>query len=419
MTRRLPDAPSRLAAGARAVRARRHRHPLSALLAALVSPWFLLLTAFVGVNQWLYVAAAPARRRCSQRASSACEPPPTRPPVPTPVPPLCLRLPPYGPIGRLGRWTATHFKTVALDLGAHRPRARRPRAQGRARPVGRRLGGHRLGVGQGPRDRRPRVRRAVLVGADGRRALRRQDRHATRQFKAVVADAQQILAADPRVTDVVAAAARASRSPATATPPSCRPAPAQSSNEMVRAADDLKARLAELPADGVQVSLTGASGMWSDFNEANKTAMMKSELISWPVTLGILLLAFGSLVAAGLPLMLTILGLVASAGSLYLGTQLLDISIWAMNFALMFALALGIDYALFIVYRFRGAFFGSRLSSRGRRGRDDGHRRQGRPVLRPDRADLAERGDARARRPRSARWRSGSCSRSSSSSRPR
>ena len=34
----------------------------------------------------------------------------------------------------------------------------------------------------------------------------------------------------------------------------------------------------------------------------------------------------------------------------------LDISIWAMNFALMFALALGIDYALFIVLRFRAAF---------------------------------------------------------------
>jgi hypothetical protein len=29
---------------------------LSAALAAAVSPWFLLLTAFVGVNQWLYVA---------------------------------------------------------------------------------------------------------------------------------------------------------------------------------------------------------------------------------------------------------------------------------------------------------------------------------------------------------------------------
>jgi hypothetical protein len=35
---------------------------LSAVLAALVSPWFLLLTAFVGVNQWLYVllGACPA-----------------------------------------------------------------------------------------------------------------------------------------------------------------------------------------------------------------------------------------------------------------------------------------------------------------------------------------------------------------------
>ncbi len=104
--------------------------------------------------------------------------------------------------------------------------------------------------------------------------------------------------------------------------------------------------------------------MWSDFNEANKSAMLKSEIISWPVTLTILLLAFGSLVAAGLPLLLTILGLMASAGSLFLITHLFDVSIWSMNFALMFALALGIDYALFIVARFRGAHFGSALTTR-------------------------------------------------------
>jgi RND superfamily putative drug exporter len=126
-------------------------------------------------------------------------------------------------------------------------------------------------------------------------------------------------------------------------------------NQMVRAADDLKGELNSLDTAGVDISLTGASGMWSDFNQANKEAMLKSELISWPVTLLILVLAFGSLVAAGLPLMLTILGLVAAAGTLFLGAQFTDISIWAMNFALMFALALGIDYALFIVYRFRGA----------------------------------------------------------------
>ena len=48
---------------------------LSAALAVLVSPWFLLLTAFVGVNQWLYVAvgACPAsivlRRACHLRSA--------------------------------------------------------------------------------------------------------------------------------------------------------------------------------------------------------------------------------------------------------------------------------------------------------------------------------------------------------------
>ena len=123
---------------------------------------------------------------------------------------------------------------------------------------------------------------------------------------------------------------------------------------------------------------------------------MKSELISWPVTLAILLLAFGSLVAAGLPLMLTILGLVASAGSLYLGTQVLDISIWAMNFALMFALALGIDYALFIVYRFRGALFGSHKPVEDAVG--ETMDTAGKAVLfsGADGADLAARRDARA-----------------------
>ena len=152
-------------------------------------------------------------------------------------------------------------------------------------------------------------------------------------------------------------------------------------NEMVRAADDLKDPLGGRRHRHVKVNLTGASAMWSDFNEANRTAMLKSELISWPVTLAILVLAFGSLVAAGLPLMLTILGLVAAARDALPRHPLLDISIWAMNFALMFALALGIDYALFVVMRFRGALFGSRAAAAEARG-DDGHGGQGRALLR-------------------------------------
>ena len=136
---------------------------------------------------------------------------------------------------------------------------------------------------------------------------------------------------------------------------------ARDSNAMVRAADQLKGPLAGLGRGGVQVHLTGASGMWSDFNAANKSAMLRSEVISWPVTLAIMLARLrlprrrGPAADAdhGRPGRGRRLALPEHQGA--------AVSIWAMNFALMFALALGIDYALFVVHRFRGAFFGSRL----------------------------------------------------------
>lgn len=131
-----------------------------------------------------------------------------------------------------------------------------------------------------------------------------------------------------------------------------------STDDMVRAADDLTGPLQDLSTGSVDVHPTGASQLWADFNHANLDAMLKSEMVSWPVTLAILVLAFGALVAAGLPLLLTLAGLVASAGSLVLLNQLFPVSIWAMNFAMMFALALGIDYALFLVVRYRAARMG-------------------------------------------------------------
>jgi RND superfamily putative drug exporter len=181
-------------------------------------------------------------------------------------------------------------------------------------------------------------------------------------FKTVLAKVESTLRADHAVKSVVAPVPGISISKDGHTA-IVQAGAALSSNGMVKAADQIKGPLAKLSTAGVQVHLTGASGMWSDFNAANRSAMLKSEVISWPVTLGILLLAFGSLVAAGLPLMLTMVGLMSAAGLLYLGTKVMPISIWAMNFALMFALALGIDYAMFIVHRFRGALFGHKLSA--------------------------------------------------------
>jgi len=178
-------------------------------------------------------------------------------------------------------------------------------------------------------------------------------------FRSTVGKAEAILRSDSRISTVVSPRPGVSISRDGHTALIVAGAK-QDPTAMVAAADSLKGKLHKLATSQVSVSLTGASGMWSDFNAANRTAMMKSELYSWPVTLAILVLAFGSLVAAGLPLLLTMLGLLASAGLLALLTHGFEISIWAMNFALMFALALGIDYALFVVHRFRGAYFGSK-----------------------------------------------------------
>ena len=70
----------------------------------------------------------------------------------------------------------------------------------------------------------------------------------------------------------------------------------------------LRARLEAAAGPGIEVSLTGSAALWSEFNEENKAAMLRSEVLSWPVTLAVLALAFGSLAAAGIPLVLAILG---------------------------------------------------------------------------------------------------------------
>ncbi len=264
-----------------------------------------------------------------------------------------------GPIGRLGRWTATHVRAtavvwlvVALGLGALAPRAEQALS----------------GAGW------------EATGSESVRARELiQQQFAGNSSAALVAvvHSDESTAGDPgfrRAIARVEGALRGHDAVASVTPPQpslsvsrdghtalVQAGAAKDTNEMVDAASDLKEDLARLGGDGIEVNLTGASGMWSDFNEANKEAMLKSEVLSWPVTMAILIVAFGALVAAGLPLMLTITALVASAGLLFVGTGIADISIWSMNFALMFSLALGIDYALFILMRFRAALLGQGL----------------------------------------------------------
>ena len=268
--------------------------------------------------------------------------------------------PVVGPIGRLGRFTATHTRSVvlawvaiAVAFGFFAPRVETAlsgagwQANGSESVQARGVIQHHF-AGQSSTALMVVVHSARLTASDP-------------AFAAVVASAERILRSDPAITSALPPRAGVSLSHDGHTAIVMGGA-ARNPTQMVAAADRLKGKLHAAGSADVSVNATGASAMWSDFNTANRTAMMRSELFSWPVTLAILVLAFGSLVAAGLPLMLTITGLVASAGVLALAAQVADVSIWAMNFALMFALALGIDYALFIVARYRAALFGSHLS---------------------------------------------------------
>ena len=282
--------------------------------------------------------------------------------APRPAAPALEHPDAVGPIGRLGRWTADHVRLVAISwivvafaLGVFAPKVETAlsgagwQANGSESVQARQLiQTNFAGLSSSAL--------MVVVHSQGQTV-------SAPGFRRTVARVETILRSNDQVASVQPPRAGSSISQDGHTAVVMAGAKGDPT-AMVAAADTLKSKLKAAGAADVTVSLTGASGMWSDFNTANRKAMMKSELISWPVTLAILVLAFGSLAAAGLPLLLTILGLVASAGLLTLLTHGFEISIWAMNFALMFALALGIDYALFVVNRFRGAFFGSKLDAR-------------------------------------------------------
>jgi putative drug exporter of the RND superfamily len=267
-----------------------------------------------------------------------------------------------GPIGRLGRWTADHVRAVAIGwavvavaLAVFAPKVETALS-----------GAGWQANGSESVQARALVQKnfAGLSSSALTVVLNSPSLTVTSpEYRATITRVSRVLSSDRRIASVAAPAPGASIS-ADGHTAIVTGGAAGDPTAMVAAAEHLKSKLRQAGTPAVQVSLTGASGMWSDFNTANRNAMMRSELFSWPVTLAILVLAFGSLVAAGLPLMLTIIGLISSAGLLALLTHGFEISIWAMNFALMFALALGIDYALFVVNRFRGAYFGSRLPAR-------------------------------------------------------
>ena len=108
----------------------------------------------------------------------------------------------------------------------------------------------------------------------------------------------------------------------------------------------------ELPA-GTVANATGEWAMWEDFNKENEKALHKAELLSGLPTLILLFIAFGSAIAAGVPLILAIAGIAVGFAVINLASAITPLSVWSMNFSMMIGLAVGIDYSLFIVSRYR------------------------------------------------------------------
>ena len=109
-------------------------------------------------------------------------------------------------------------------------------------------------------------------------------------------------------------------------------------------------RLNEIAAEGEKAGLNvSLGGNAVKAKQASKAA----ELIGLAVAAVALVITFGSLLAAGLPLLTAVLGVMAAIFSITIATQFWDIASTASTLALMLGLAVAIDYALFIVSRFR------------------------------------------------------------------
>jgi RND superfamily putative drug exporter len=107
-----------------------------------------------------------------------------------------------------------------------------------------------------------------------------------------------------------------------------------------------------LPA-GAKAAVTGEWPVWSDFNKINEQALHRAELLSGLPSLVLLFVAFGMLIAAGLPLVLALAGIAVGFALLHILSWVTPLSVWSMNFSMMIGLAVGIDYSLFIVSRYR------------------------------------------------------------------
>lgn len=111
----------------------------------------------------------------------------------------------------------------------------------------------------------------------------------------------------------------------------------------------------ELTGDfqGAQIYVAGFAAISSSISDQISSDLAIAETIAIPLTLLLLVFVFGSLVAAGLPMLVGGFAILGSFFFVWISTQITDTSIFALNLITGMGLGLGIDYALLMVNRFR------------------------------------------------------------------
>ena len=105
--------------------------------------------------------------------------------------------------------------------------------------------------------------------------------------------------------------------------------------------------------DEVRMSVAGAGAFYRDIETVSQRDLRRAEVIVFPIALVALLLVFGSLIAALMPLAVGAAGVALVLVSLYFATRVTDLSIFVLNLATMLGLGLAVDYSLFVTSRFR------------------------------------------------------------------